>query len=107
MGAKSPHRRGLWGAKPPPRRGLVAKPPSLGNFCSYIAYVPHPKPSIPQRVPSRLFSVLSDFDSPHLKPPVPTCGPLSLSDGNNGFPHLFIGTGAYNKVVFIDNLGFK
>ena len=41
------------------------------------------------------------------KHPVPTCGPPSLLGGNKGFPHHFIDTGAYNKVVFIDILGFK
>ena len=33
---KAPHLKG----------GLVPKPRSLGNFCCYIAYVPHPKPRI-------------------------------------------------------------
>ena len=57
------------GGVAPPKRGLGANPPILGNFCGYIAY------GCP---------VFSGTDSPHPKPPVPTCGPPSLLGGNKG-----------------------
>ena len=54
---------------------------------------PTQNPAFPKG-PSRLFSVFSDFDSPHPKPLVPTLGPPSLLGGNKGFPHNYIDTGA-------------
>ena len=52
------------------------KPLSIGNFCICIACdVAHPKACIFPKGACRLCSVFSDFDSPHPKLPVPTCGP--------------------------------
>ena len=39
--------------------------------------LPTQKPAFPKG-PLRLSSDFSDFDSPHPKPPVPTCGPPRL-----------------------------
>ena len=36
------------GMKPHLKGGLGGEAPSLGNFCGYIANVPHPKPRIPK-----------------------------------------------------------
>ena len=81
--------------KPPKRGAGGVKPPSLDNFCVYIAYVPPPptKKTHSQRVPLDC-RVFSDFDSPRPKPPVPTCGPPSLLVGNKSFPYHFIETEA-------------
>ena len=50
---------------------------------------PTQNPAFPKG-PSRLSSAFSDFDSPHPKPPVPTCGPPSLLGGNKGFPIILL-----------------
>ena len=84
--------------------GAKGEAPSLGNFCSYITYVPHPKPCIPKGFPLGCLVLSLTLILPTQNPRFPPVVPVACWVVIKVFPIIVLIL-EQKIVIFIDILG--